>query len=110
MEDIKRLPDVREEEKTIRGPMDLPFLILVILILSVGLIMVFSASYASAYYTYDNPAYLFIRQGIFALGGSAAMIVISFMDYRNFRKWAFLSVVVSIVLLICFYWFGRTLL
>ncbi len=108
METAKRLPVHMEEERAIRGPMDLPFLILVVLILSVGLIMVFSASYASAYYTYDNPAYLFFRQGIFALGGAAAMIVISFMDYRNFRKWAFLALVASIVLLVLVLFIGKT--
>ena len=42
--------DLTVEEQLARGPLDLPFLMLVLLLTGIGLIMVFSASYASAYY------------------------------------------------------------
>ena len=42
--------DLTVEEQLARGPMDLPFLMLVMILLGIGLIMMFSASYATAYY------------------------------------------------------------
>lgn len=49
-----------------RGPLDLPYLLLVLTLVGVGLIMLFSASFPSAYYEEGNPAHYLIRQGIFA--------------------------------------------
>ena len=48
MPKLKR--DLTMEEQLARGPMDLPFLMLVVLLTGIGVIMVFSASYATAYY------------------------------------------------------------
>ena len=42
--------DLTVEEQLARGPLDLPFLMLTMLLLGVGLIMMFSASFATAYY------------------------------------------------------------
>ena len=41
--------DLTVEEQLARGPLDLPFLMLTMLLLGVGLIMMFSASFATAY-------------------------------------------------------------
>ena len=41
--------DLTIEEQLARGPMDLPFLTLVLLLTGVGLIMLLSASFAAAY-------------------------------------------------------------
>ena len=38
------------ERQSLMGPMDLPFLLLTLLLTGVGLVMVFSASFPSAYY------------------------------------------------------------
>ena len=48
MPKLKR--DLTMEEQLARGPVDLPFLMLTMMLVGIGLIMVFSASYASAYY------------------------------------------------------------
>ena len=58
----KPIRDLTLEEQLARGPLDLPFLMLVALLTGVGLIMMFSASYASAYYdssdmVRNNPMY-----------------------------------------------------
>jgi len=82
------------------GPMDLPFFLLVLLIMCFGLIMMFSASYASAYYTMDNSAYYFIKQGLIALGGTVVMLVISRMNYQYLRILSLPMLAGSIVLLI----------
>ncbi len=89
---------VKKDEK--RQSLDYPFLILVIVLMGIGLIMLFSASYATAYYENKASTYYFMRQGIFAIGGIAIMFVVSFMDYRRFRKYSPLLMVIAIALLI----------
>ena len=82
-----------------RAGMDLPFFFLVMTLLVIGLVMLFSASYASASY-YQHDSYFFIkRQLVFAVIGVAAMIALSFFDYHHFHKFAFPILLVSIALL-----------
>jgi cell division protein FtsW len=92
------------EEQLARGPVDLPFLMLTLLLVGFGLIMVFSASYASAYYDSDvahnNPLYYIEKQAAFAVAGLAVMYVISRMNYQWFRVFAIPLLAVSIVLLV----------
>ena len=59
-----------------RGPLDLPYLLLVLMLVGVGLIMLFSASFPSAYYEKGNPAYYLIRQGLFAVVDIVAKAII----------------------------------
>ena len=65
------------ERQSLMGPMDLPFLLLTLLLTGVGLVMVFSASFPSAYYETGDGAYYFKRQLIFAVLGLFAMVVMS---------------------------------
>ena len=50
-----------------RGMMDVPFLVLVLLLVAIGLLMMFSASYVRANYETGNSLHYFIRQASFAL-------------------------------------------
>ena len=83
-----------------RGPLDVPFLLLVLLLTGIGLIMLFSASFPSAYYETGNPAYYLIRQSIFAALGIAAMLVIGRINYERFRAVSKLLLLISFILLI----------
>ena len=65
------------ERQSLMGPMDLPFLLLTLLLTGVGLVMVFSASFPSAYYETGDGTYYFKRQLIFAVLGLFAMVVMS---------------------------------
>ena len=80
-----------QEEKLARGPIDLPFLLLTMLLLGFGLVMLLSASSASSYYESGNAMTYFIKQAIFAVAGVAVMFVVSKIDYQSFRG---LSVIV----------------
>ena len=77
--------DLTVEEQLARGPMDLPFLMLVVLLTGIGVIMMFSASYASAYYKLDDPTYYFVKQGLFAVGGIFIMYFTSKISYQRLR-------------------------
>lgn len=99
--------DLTVEEQLARGPMDLPFLMLVLLLTGIGVVMVFSASYASAMYdstvARNNPAYYFIRQAIFAVGGIAIMFITSKINYQTFRWMSIFVLAGSILLLLMVY-------
>lgn len=51
------------------GGFDIPFFAIVMALITVGLIMLFSASYPYALQKYDNSYHYFIRQFIFAVIG-----------------------------------------
>ncbi|MEG1917314.1 MAG: putative lipid II flippase FtsW [Oscillospiraceae bacterium] len=97
----QRLREIeRERTEAARGPLDLPFFILVILLLSIGLVMLLSASFPSAYYKTGKPTSLFVRQGVFAVMGFALMLMISKINYQRFRGVAKIALFGSIILLI----------
>ncbi len=78
---------VSSEKRTRRGRMDLVFFIMVLVLLTTGLIMLASASYAFAYYNYGN-SYLFIlNQAKYAVIGVVAMVGISYIDFNFYAKY-----------------------
>ncbi len=79
---------------------DMPFLILLMVILVIGLISLFSASYAYAYYWYDGDSFYFIkRQLVFAAIGIIAMLIVSTIDYHILHRFAIPLMIVSFILL-----------
>ncbi|MCL2512797.1 MAG: putative lipid II flippase FtsW [Oscillospiraceae bacterium] len=82
------------------GSYDMLFFIIVMVVLSIGLVMLFSASYPYAYYKYGNSSHFFLRQLVFAVIGVAAMLMISKVDHHHFKKFAIAGLAVSIALLI----------
>ena len=97
-EHMKRMEAAAKEAG--RGPIDVPFLLLVLLLTGVGLIMLLSASFPSAYYESGDPLYYFKRQAAFATLGLAAMVVIGRINYARFRGVAKIALGVSIALLV----------
>lgn len=85
---------------SVRSGMDMPFFFLVLTLLVIGIVMMFSASYAFAYYTTDSSYYFLIRQSIFALIGVGIMIGISFVDYHILHRFAIIVLGIAYSLLI----------
>ena len=76
-----------------RGPIDIPFALLVVLLTGIGVLTVFSASFARAFYEAKDPTTMaalgiFIRQLGFALVGIAGMFFVGRIDYHYWRPWA----------------------
>lgn len=92
--------DLTVEEQLARGPMDLPFLMLTLLLLGIGLIMVFSASYASAYYKNNSPLFYIKRQALFAGMGVVIMYLVSKINYQTFRWLSLPGLVASVIMLV----------
>lgn len=106
-EQIQRKRDLKREQRRkereawelARGPLDLPFLLLVLILLCVGLIMLLSASFPSA--QAEGDAFHYIkRQGIFAALGVFAMFWVGKINYQRFRGVANIALIVSIILLV----------
>ena len=82
------------------GKMDITFFALVLILLTIGLVMLFSASYAFAYQRFGNSYHFITRQLGFAVFGVAAMYFFSRIDYHIYRKFAWPLYVISVALLI----------
>lgn len=81
------------------GKVDVVFLCLVVIILLIGLLMLFSASYAYSL-TYFGDSFRFIlRQGGFALAGCLVMRLFSSINYHFWRKFAWVIYGISVILL-----------
>lgn len=72
----------------VSGKMDLTFLVLLLIILTIGLVMLFSASYIFADTYYGNSYYFITKQAGFAVFGVLMMLFVSKIDYHFIRKFA----------------------
>jgi len=91
--------DTHERAVIKKSSIDIEFLSVVIILLTFGLIMVFSASYPSANYKYGDGLYFIKKQAIWAVLGFAAMIITMKIDYRVYKKFALPIGFVTLVLL-----------
>jgi cell division protein FtsW len=79
---------------------DLVLIIVTLSLLSLGLIMVYSASAIWADYKFDDSFFFAKRQMLFAGLGVAAMFFIMNIDYWTWRTWAKIFIIICFVLLV----------
>ena len=84
----------------LKNPIDFTLLITILLLLSIGLIMLLSASSPSALSESGNSYSYFFRQAIFAVAGLFMMWVISNIDYRFYQKYYKLAYIIAFLLLL----------
>ena len=98
----KSTRDLTVEQQLARGPLDLPFLMLVVMLVGIGLIVMFSASYAAAYYDekISSPLFYIQRQAIYAAAGLGIMYAVSRFNYQRLRWMSFAMLIVTFVLLV----------
>ncbi len=104
------MPEKARVEKPVKnklvskGNMDIAFLSFVVILLTAGLVMLFSASYAYSLTYYGNSYKFILRQSACAVIGVVAMLIASKIDYHIYRKFAWpifgIVMVMLIVLLI----------
>lgn len=82
------------------GHIDLPFLLLMLAISVIGIIMMFSASYASAVRAGLAPSFYFMRQGGFYLFGLLLMAGLSYLPYQVYKLLAVPAFIGTTVLLV----------
>lgn len=82
------------------GKIDTKFFLLVVILLVVGLIALFSASYINAINRHGSAYYYIGRQLKFALLGIVLMFLASRINYRVYKDFSFLAMTFAFVLLI----------
>jgi len=93
--------DSRNKRRPLRLGVDAMMFWIVIALLSLGLLMLYSASWQySVSIMGKEPSYLFKRQIMFLLLGSAAAIFVFFFDYRKLGKFVIPGMILMIILLI----------
>ena len=80
--------------------LDVPFCMLIVLLLAIGITMMFSASYPVAFYEIGDSYYYLKRQLLFALVGLAIMLAVSYFNYHNFHKFSAFILGVSYLALV----------
>lgn len=98
-------PETRVTPLYIWGKFDMPFLLLTLALLGVGLVMLFSASHAKAYYYLSSSYYYIGKQLTFAVVGVVAMLAASFVNYQWLRQFSWLMYGVSFVMVAACYLF-----
>ncbi len=85
----------------IKNSMDLPFFLLLLLVLAIGLVMLLSSSYFYAFYNTsgNDSLHYFKRQLFFAITGLFIMYVVSKLDYKYLRVVGVLGMAGSLFLL-----------
>ncbi|MBO5734297.1 MAG: putative lipid II flippase FtsW [Clostridia bacterium] len=97
----KKIEYVTNERAVIKKTgIDIGFLATVILLVVLGLIMVFSASYPSANFRYGNGLYFISRQAMWAGLGAVAMFFAAKFDYRQYRKLLVPIMIATFVMLV----------
>ena len=93
----------------LENPIDYTLLITILLLLTIGLIMVLSASSPTSLTESGNSYKYFIKQGIFAIIGIILMTIISNIDYRFYKKFYKVAYIIAIILLGAVLVIGKTL-
>lgn len=78
----KRVGALTKSDILTLGGIDIPFFAITIALLTIGLVMLFSASYPYALNKYGDSYYFFKRQLLFAIVGIVVMIIASKLNYK----------------------------
>lgn len=94
-------PEEKQEDKAQpSGHLDRPLLMIIFLLLGMGLVCLFSASYATSYDTQEgDPIYFILRQGIFAAGGVVVMLALSKYNYHRLHYFAIPALILAIAVM-----------
>jgi len=99
----ERLEDYTSDASIGRSSLDVPFLLLTVLLLGIGVVMVLSASFARAYYSSasdHNATYYFVRQLGFAISGVVIMYIASRFPITLYRRFSGVLLLASVALLV----------
>ena len=83
-----------------KKPIDFPILLTTVILVAIGIVMVFSASFYYASQRWGDSLYFFKRQCLWAVIGFAGLFIASRVDYSKLQKYSRIFMLISIVLLI----------
>ena len=82
------------------GRLDISFLSFVMILLTIGLVMLFSASYAYSYEYYNNSYRFILKQASLGAVGVVIMFIVSKIDYHILRKFSWVIYGITVLMLI----------
>jgi len=94
-----------KKSKVKMGQIDFILFATVMLLVSIGVIMVYSASSYVATYEYNNPEFFFIKQSLWACFGFISMIIAIKIDYHIIKKYTGAIMLVTLILLLAVFAF-----
>ena len=104
---MSKKKEIKGFSSFLNNPVDFTLVITVLLLLSIGLVMVLSASSPTSLQESENSYTYFIRQLVFAIIGLVGMYVVSRIDYRIYQKFYKHAWWISAILLIAVLAFGH---
>ena len=107
-EEQKRLADLEMRLPRVAGKIDSWLLVIVLSLLCIGLVMVYSSSSFIAAHYYGDASYFFQKQLIWTLLGLIAMFIAMRIDYRVWRRFSLLGMIITFPLLIIVLRFGTS--
>ena len=85
---------------SVRLGLDMTFLFILMLLLLIGMLMMFSASYPSGFAYEDDSFFYLKKQLMFGAIGIGFMFLLSYFDYHHWHKMAYLVLGVALLMLI----------
>ncbi len=102
--DTKSIPSgnkLRRRFFNLTSGFDMPFFIILMIVLVVGLATLYSASHVYAFNYQDGDSYFYIRKQLMWVAiGLVGMLIVSMVDYHVLHKFAWIIWLLSLVLLI----------
>ena len=68
--------------------LDLPLVFLIFILMSIGLVMLFSASFANSLHNFGTSYHFIKNQATFAIVGTVIMLALSLFDYHQYHRMA----------------------
>ncbi len=90
--------DIRKSLRTSR--IDLPFVLIVICLIAIGLLAVYSTSWVQSKLLYGSPHAFALRQILWTIIGSSVAAFLAFYDYHKLKDLSLIIMGVTIILLI----------
>ncbi|WP_376797436.1 putative lipid II flippase FtsW [Thermogemmatispora sp.] len=107
-EEQRRLEELEMRLPRVAGKIDHWLLIIVLALLCFGLVMVYSASSFISASLYGDASYIFQRELLWAVLGVIAMLVTMHIDYRVWRRFSLVGMLVALALLVLVLRFGTS--
>ena len=92
----------------VAGKFDSWLLIIVLALLCIGLVMIYSASSFVAARVYGDASYFFQRQFLWVVMGVIVMLVTMHVDYRQWRRFSLVGMLVILPMLVIVLKYGRS--
>ncbi len=97
----------RAGQRSVVAQYDFLLLAIVAALVGLGLVMVFSASFAQSNLYFGRPTYYFLRQLQWLVVSVVSMVIIALIDFRILKRWSLIIMIGTVLLLLAVLVFGQ---